>query len=100
MSLNIPSKILSLNGQKINQIQFNDEDSSVHIRCSRDKRWATVDPVTDQHGRINRLVKRKIRDTPLILEKSVESRKSAQAPGPYSYMKKVFITSRSRASRR
>ncbi|VAW67893.1 hypothetical protein MNBD_GAMMA10-165 [hydrothermal vent metagenome] len=35
----------------------------------------------------------------LILEKSVESQKSAQAPGPYSYMKKVFISSRSRASR-
>jgi len=34
------------------------------------------------------------------LEKSVESRNSAQAPGLYSYMKKVFISSRSRASRR
>ncbi|VAW64584.1 Mobile element protein [hydrothermal vent metagenome] len=66
MSLNIPSKILSLNGQKINQIQFNDEDSSVHIRCSRDKRRAAVDPVTGQHCRINKLIKRKIRDTPLM----------------------------------
>jgi len=36
----------------------------------------------------------------MTLEKSVELRKSAQAPGPYSYMKKVFISSRSRASRR
>jgi len=30
----------------------------------------------------------------LILEKSVESRKSAQALDPYSYMKKVFITNK------
>jgi len=30
----------------------------------------------------------------LNLEKPVESRKSAQAPGPYSYMKKVFITNK------
>lgn len=66
MSFNIPGKILSLNGQKINQIQFNDEDASVHIRCSRDKRRAAVDPVTGRHCRINRLVKRKIRDTPLM----------------------------------
>ncbi|VAW59311.1 hypothetical protein MNBD_GAMMA11-1411 [hydrothermal vent metagenome] len=36
----------------------------------------------------------------LNLEKSVESRKYAQLPGSYSYMKKVFISSRSRASRR
>jgi len=34
------------------------------------------------------------------LEKSVESRKYAQLPGSYSVMKKVLISSRSRASRR
>jgi hypothetical protein len=49
MSLNIPSKILSLKGQRINQIQFNSEDNTVHIECSRDKRWSAIDPVT---GRI------------------------------------------------
>jgi len=30
----------------------------------------------------------------LNLEKSVESRKYAQLPGSYSYMKKVFITNK------
>lgn len=66
MSLNIPSKILSLSGQKINQIQLNEDTGTVHIHCSRDKRWAAVDPVTGQHGRINSLVERTVRDTPLM----------------------------------
>jgi len=66
MSLNIPSKILSLKGQRINQIEFNNEESTVRIQCSRDKRWAAVDPVTGQHCRINSLIKRNVRDTPLM----------------------------------
>jgi len=66
MSLNIPSKILSLKGQRINQIEFNNEDNIVHIQCSRDKRRAAIDPVTGQPCRINRLIKRTVRDTPLM----------------------------------
>jgi len=66
MSLNIPSKILALKGQRINQIQFDNEKNQVLIQCLRDKRMAVVDPVTGLNGRINCLVKRKIRDMPLL----------------------------------
>jgi len=66
MSLNIPSKILSLKGQRINQIQFDNENNKVLISCCRDKRCAAVDPVTGLSGRINTLVKRQVRDMPLL----------------------------------
>lgn len=66
MSLNIPLAILALKGQRINQIQFDYEDRKVLIECRRDKRRAVIDPITGQKGRINRLVKRQVRDTPIF----------------------------------
>ncbi len=66
MSLSIPSKILSLKGQRINQIQFDTENNKILIQCCRDKRRTAIDPVTGQKGRINRLVRRQIRDMPLL----------------------------------
>ncbi len=64
MSLNIPTAILALKGQVINKIELND-DQKVVIRCARDKRRAIIDPLTGRKGRINRLVKRQVRDTPI-----------------------------------
>ncbi|MCF6205188.1 MAG: hypothetical protein L3J59_16245 [Methylococcaceae bacterium] len=66
MSLNIPAGILALKGQKINKIEFNNEERNVLIQCRRDKRKAVIDPVTGRKGRINRLVKRQVRDTPIF----------------------------------
>lgn len=66
MSLSIPTKILSLKGQRINQIQHENDESRVVIRCQRDKRRAAIDPKTGLIGRINNLVKRQVRDTPLF----------------------------------
>jgi len=65
MSFNIPTAILALKGQVINKIELNDDDQKVVIHCERDKRRAVIDPLTGSKGRINRLVKRQVRDTPI-----------------------------------
>lgn len=66
MSLSIPTKLLSLKGQRINRILPNHSENKVTIFCQRDKRRAAIDPVTGLAGRINCLIKRKVRDTPLF----------------------------------
>ncbi len=57
---------MALNGQVINEIEFQPQTNSVHIHCSRDKRRTAKDPVTGKTGRINTLVKRQVRDTPIM----------------------------------
>lgn len=66
MSLSIPARILALKGQKINKIEFNSESKKVLIQCQRDKRKQAIDPLTGRKGRINRLVRRQVRDTPIF----------------------------------
>jgi hypothetical protein len=66
MSINIPSTILTLKGQRVNQVQFDEDNKKPIIRCERDKRRAAIDPVTGQKGRINRLIKRQVRDAPVF----------------------------------
>jgi len=66
MSLSIPARILALKGQKINKIEFNSESKKVLIQCQRDKRKLAIDPLTGRRGRINRLVRRQVRDTPIL----------------------------------
>jgi len=39
---------LSLKGQRINQIEFNNEDNIIHIQCSRDKRRAAIEHKQDE----------------------------------------------------
>ncbi len=65
MSLNIPTAILALKGQVINKITLNDDDQKVVIHCERDKRKSVIDPLTGRKGRINRLIKRQVRDVPI-----------------------------------
>ena len=62
MSINIPSKILTLKGHRVNQVQFDDGHKKLVIRCELDKLRAAIDPVRAQKGRINRLIKRQVRD--------------------------------------
>jgi hypothetical protein len=60
MSINMPSKVLMLKGQRVKQVQFEEGNKKLIIRCERDKRRAAIDPVTRQKGLINRLVKRQV----------------------------------------
>ena len=66
MSIDIPSKILTLKGQRVNQVKFDEDNKKLIIHCERDKRRAAIDPVTGQKGRINRLIKRLVRDAPVF----------------------------------
>ena len=66
MSINIPSQILTLKGQRVNQVEFDEGNKKLIIRCERDKRRTAIDPVTGQKGRINRLVKRQVKDVPIF----------------------------------
>jgi len=66
MSTNIPSSILSLKGQQVNQIKHNQNSNQVVIHCSRDKRRKVIDPLTGRHGTVNQYVRRQVTDLPLF----------------------------------
>jgi len=66
MSTNIPTNILSLKGQRVNQIQHDPELGQVVIHCNRDKRLKAIDPITGLQGTINRYIRRKVTDLPLF----------------------------------
>jgi len=65
MSAIIPAKILGLNGQCVNEIQ-EQTDGSLLISCRRDRRYNAVDPVTGKTGTINRYIRRRVWDIPLL----------------------------------
>jgi len=66
MGINIPSDILSLQGQRVNQIKYDPALNKVVIYCSRDRRTKVIDPVTNKQGTVNRYVRRKVTDLPLF----------------------------------
>jgi len=66
MSINIPSNILGLSGQIVNEIALNKEHKTAHILCRRDKRRKAVDPVTGKQGTVNRYITRQVKDIPLF----------------------------------
>jgi len=65
MGINIPESILCLKGQRVNQIDCNELTNTITISCSRDKRFAFIDPATHSVGTINRYVRRVVHDAPL-----------------------------------
>ncbi len=66
MGTNIPSDILSLQGQRVNQIKHNPDLNQVVIHCSRDRRRKVIDPVTGRQGTVNQYVRRQVTDLPLF----------------------------------
>lgn len=66
MSTNIPSNILSLKGQQVNQIKYFSEHNQVNISCTRDKRFKAIDPLTGIKGRINQYIRRHVTDLPIF----------------------------------
>lgn len=65
MSLNIPSKILSLPGQRVKHVQHDLTQNTMTISCTRDRRHRITDPSNDQRASINRYVRRTVRDVPI-----------------------------------
>lgn len=66
MGTNIPSNILSLQGQRVNRIFFDPDLGKVVIHCSRDRRRKAIDPVTGRQGTVNQYFRRKVTDLPLF----------------------------------
>ncbi len=64
MGVGIPTKILAVKGQRVNQIQYCDHSQRVIIHCKRDRRRKAVDPLTGKKGTINRYIRRQVRDVP------------------------------------
>ena len=66
MGNNIPSNILSLAGQRVNQIKRDPILNQVVIHCRRDRRRKAIDPVTGRQGTVNQYVRRRVTDLPLF----------------------------------
>ena len=65
MSLNISSKILSLPGQTVKQVQHDLSQQRLTLVCERDKRFRVIDPISGKPGKVNRYVRRLVQDLPL-----------------------------------
>ncbi len=56
---------MSLPGQLVKQAQHDLSQQKLVIRCKRDRRYRTIDPISNQPAVVNRYVSRTIRDVPL-----------------------------------
>ena len=65
MSLNIPSQILSLPGQRVKQVQHDLSENKLTLYCDCDRRFRTTIPSDSGVAGINRYVRRTIRDIPM-----------------------------------
>ena len=66
MGTSIPVKMLSLKGQRVNKIEYDQDHHQVIIRCSRDKRRSPIDPSSGLKGTVNQYIRRQIRDLPFM----------------------------------
>lgn len=61
----IPAPIFDLPGQCIQSVSL-DETQTVVVQCHRDKRRKVIDPRTQNAGTVNRYIRRRVRDLPLL----------------------------------
>ena len=66
MTINISQHILSLKGQRVNEIKLDEDGVKIVIHCSRDARRRAIDPATGKKGSINQHVRRQVNDIPLF----------------------------------
>lgn len=66
MGTSIPIDILSLNGQRVNNIEHDYAQNQVIIHCSRDRRRSPVDPSSGLKGTVNQYIHRQVRDLPFM----------------------------------
>jgi len=65
LSLNLSSKILSLPGQCVKQVQHDLDHQRLTLTCSRDHRFRAINPANGKPASINCYRRRTIRDLPL-----------------------------------
>jgi len=58
--------ILSLKGQRVNNIEHDKTNQRVVIHCTRDRRFKAIDPQTKKEGTVNQYVRRQVRDVPFM----------------------------------
>jgi len=65
MSTSISAKIMSFGGQRVNEINLDEDRQCIIIQCTRDRRRKALDPITGEKGTVNQYIRRQIRDLPL-----------------------------------
>lgn len=66
MSITLPRNIFNLKGQVVKDIRLSDDNNCLVIHCRRNKKYKAIDPQTNCCGTINKYVRRKIRDIPML----------------------------------
>ena len=60
--INLPNQLFELSNQSIQSINIDEQTHSVVVKCRRDRRYKTVDPVTGNTCTVDHYVHRRIRD--------------------------------------
>lgn len=63
--LKLPNPLFELSTQSIQSINLDEQTQSVVIKCRRDRRYKTVDPITGNACTVDHYVQRRIRDLPI-----------------------------------
>ena len=66
MSILMPSTVFKFPGQVVSEVAFAAPSNQLIFTCLRDRRRKVFDPETGQSGTINRYVRRRIKDIPLL----------------------------------
>lgn len=66
MGVAIPGSMLELRGQVVKQVSWDRDAGEVVIRCNRDRRYKPLDHRWGQSGKIERYLRRRILDVPLM----------------------------------
>lgn len=99
----IPAKILGLEGQVIKSVVFDEERGRVRVVCDRDRRRRPVDRRTGRQGRINRLLRRTVRDVPIggwPCEVEIEYAETFLSPGDVRVEALPFVCPKARVTKR
>ena len=99
----IPARILGLEGQVINRVEFKEEAGGLRIICDRDRRRRPVDHRTGLRGLVNRYLRRTIRDVPLMghpCEIEIEYMQTFLSPAHVRVEALSFVAPGARVTRR
>tara|TARA_B100000945_G_C20360444_1_gene586860 strand:- start:31 stop:1266 length:1236 start_codon:yes stop_codon:yes gene_type:complete len=66
MSIPMPSGVFKFPGQVVSKVAYGAPSNQLIFTCLRDRRRKVFDPETGQSGTINRYVRRRIKDIPLL----------------------------------
>ena len=103
MGTTIPLGIFGYEGQVIKHIEQDQAAGNVRVVCRRNRRHPLIDPRTGRRGRINRLLRRTVRDMPIggsHCEVEIEYAQVFLSPGHVRVEALPFVAPRTRVTRR